>query len=306
MPNYKSCHEAVLQLSARMEEQVVAVVDDCTPQVISLLEEHPHTPSMVIDWMKRDRPDLWERLELAKQQIAPNNPHISFYKRLRRVLTDRFKLLQTPSLPNYLKARYRHPEGTDLISLYSRAAKRGAQKTILLRKKNGTYIDNRSIELRNASSPMSLSFYRSRGIPDQEAQLIIKQYARKGAHAALKKQQKNKCERFVHDVLLEIGEYFASQFIFDTFSFDFVVPSKLVVIEVNGTYWHCDPRFFKASDKVKFPGKTIAAQIVWEKDANKRKRLENSGYKVLYVWEHDIIHEPEAVKDRIKHVLGRD
>ncbi len=306
MPNYKSCHKAVLQLSAQMEEQVIAIVDDCTHQVMKLLEEHPHTPSMVIDWMKRDRPDLWERLELAKQHIAPNNPHISFYKRLRRVLTDRFKLLRTPSLPNHLKARYRHPEGTNLISLYSIASQRGAQKTALIKKKNGTYIDNRSIELRTSSSPMSLAYYRSRGIPDQEAQLIIKQYASKGAHAALKKQQKNKCERFVQDILLEIGEPFASQFRFETFSFDFVVPSNLLVIEVNGTYWHCDPRFFKANDQVKFPGKMITAQVVWDKDANKRKRIENSGYRVLYVWEHDIIHKPEIVKDRIKHALGRD
>lgn len=261
---------------------------------------------MVIDWMKRDRPDLWERLELAKQRIAPNNPHISFYKRLRRVLTDRFGLLRTPSLPNYLKARYRYPEGTNLVAMYSVAARRGARETERLRKENGTYVDNRPIELRNSSSPMSLAYYKSRGISDEEAQLTIKQYASKGAHAALKRQQKNKCERFVQDVLRELGEPFASPFRFEAFSFDFVVPANQLVIEVNGTYWHCDPRFFKAIDRVKFPGKTIAAQVVWDKDTDKRQRLESCGYRVLYVWEHDIIHEPEIVKERIKHAVGRD
>jgi very-short-patch-repair endonuclease len=289
-----------------MEECVVAVVDDCTHQIIELLKKHPHTPSMIIDWIKRDRSDLWERLELAKQQIAPNNPHISFYKRLRRVLTNRFGLLRTPSLPNYLKAKYRHPEGTDLVSIYRNAAQRGAQKTTLLRKKNGTYVDNRPIELRVSSSPMSLAYYRARGISDEDAQLTIKRYAIKGAHAALKKQQQNKCEHFVQNVLSEIGVPFAAQFKFETFLFDFIIPSNNLVIEVNGTYWHCDPRFFKANDQVKFPGKIITAQTMWDKDANKRQRLENYGYRVLYIWEYDIVHEPEIVKGKIKNAVGRD
>lgn len=289
-----------------MEIEVLKIVNECTPEILELLKEHLHTPSMIIEWIMRDHPEKITFLEQAKQRIAPKNPHISFLKRLRRLLTSKFDLLRSPSLPNYIKAKYRHPIGTELKLKYSENASYGAKKTALLRKKNGTYVDNRSIELRKSSSPMSLLYYTSRGISAEEAKLKINKQAVAGAHAALKKQQKNKCEQFVANILDELQISYGSPFKFQTYLFDFILPIKNIVIEVNGTYWHCDPRFFNENDQVKFPGQVLLAKQVWDKDCVKKTKLENNGYRVHYVWEHDIIHRPSFVKDRIIYELGRN
>lgn len=68
------------------------------------------------------------------------------------------------------------------------------------------------------------------------------------------------------------------------FNYDLVFKDEKVIIEVNGTYWHGDPRKYKASDLIY--GKE--ARVIWEKDKRKLEIAETHGYRVLVIWEDDL------------------
>ena len=59
-----------------------------------------------------------------------------------------------------------------------------------------------------------------------------------------------------------------------------------IIIEYNGTYWHGDPRFYKSSDMLS----NYTAKTKWDLDKNKREYAENSGYRVIYIWEYDYLN----------------
>lgn len=67
-------------------------------------------------------------------------------------------------------------------------------------------------------------------------------------------------------------------------------------IEIQGSYWHGDERLF-SENKTNKQEKTIA------KDERRKEYLEMSGYKVIYIWEYDIISNPEKIKAEIKGII---
>lgn len=72
--------------------------------------------------------------------------------------------------------------------------------------------------------------------------------------------------------------------------YDFVYGKK--IIEFNGTYWHCDPRFYESTKKL-FSGKT--AMQIWKKDLEKTKLAIENGFEILHVWEYDYDNDEEKV-----------
>lgn len=73
------------------------------------------------------------------------------------------------------------------------------------------------------------------------------------------------------------GTVFVSQKLLGPFVVDFFIPSTRQVIEVNGCYWHSCPQ-------CGLQGPTGAT----ERDARKAHWLENHGYNVLVIWEHEL------------------
>lgn len=68
-------------------------------------------------------------------------------------------------------------------------------------------------------------------------------------------------------------------------SVDIFIPSRNKVIEIYGTYWHCDPRkydkdYFNKSVK-------MTAEEIWKRDDARTKYLEMLGYQVEIKWEND-------------------
>lgn len=61
---------------------------------------------------------------------------------------------------------------------------------------------------------------------------------------------------------------------------DFLI--KNLIIEVNGSYWHCDPLEYPNGAQYELQTKNI------EKDKIKRQYLVDLGYKIVYIWEHDL------------------
>lgn len=71
-------------------------------------------------------------------------------------------------------------------------------------------------------------------------------------------------------------------------NFDFKVSGTNILIEVNGDFWHANPKIYKAEDIVSLPGKPVKAENIWMKDIKKRLTAESNGYKLLTVWESEL------------------
>ena len=69
--------------------------------------------------------------------------------------------------------------------------------------------------------------------------------------------------------------------------FDFRIGN--ILLEIQGDFWHANPKFYKESYELSFPGNIkIKAKDLWEKDYRKKVLAESRGYTLLYIWENDI------------------
>ena len=78
---------------------------------------------------------------------------------------------------------------------------------------------------------------------------------------------------------------------------DVYIPSKKLIIECDGSFWHCDPRLFPNGAKYEYQKERI------KRDEIKNKYLYDNGYKILRCWELDIINNPKQVEKNIKEIL---
>jgi len=79
---------------------------------------------------------------------------------------------------------------------------------------------------------------------------------------------------------------------------DFTVGTKKV-IEVQGDYFHCNPKLY--------PNGPNASQIDYiVQDYYKKCFYYGNGYKVLYLWEDDILNNLEQVKNDLKDFILKD
>ena len=77
---------------------------------------------------------------------------------------------------------------------------------------------------------------------------------------------------------------------------------KKIIVEIYGDYWHCNPKFYSADDKIKFPGRECVVKEIWKKDKRRVKKLENLGYRVIIIWENDIRYHLKDVKEVLRNV----
>lgn len=96
---------------------------------------------------------------------------------------------------------------------------------------------------------------------------------------------------------------FISEQIIDKLFVDEVNFEKRIVLEIQGDFWHANPRKFKASDIMTFPGRSILASDVWIRDATRRNILSALGYTVIEIWESDWNQNPLLQIERIKEFL---
>lgn len=69
--------------------------------------------------------------------------------------------------------------------------------------------------------------------------------------------------------------------------YDIRLKDSNILIEVNGTFWHADPRIYVATDLVGKKGKL--AKDIWKHDLEKYNAAKQAGFKVIYLWELDIL-----------------
>ena len=109
----------------------------------------------------------------------------------------------------------------------------------------------------------------------QKLSAITKQQWKDGVHTAT---YRSKGQIEVEDVIKSIGYDIKPEFLIEGRPYDTFVLSKNLLIEVNGTVWHRDPRFYKMTDDVKF---------IHQKDAEKINLAKKCGYDIIVIWQHD-------------------
>lgn len=72
---------------------------------------------------------------------------------------------------------------------------------------------------------------------------------------------------------------------------DILLEQYKLVIEVNGSFWHANPKKYKPEDTfTTFYGK-MSAKEIWLKDQIKKNHIESFGYIVETIWDDEITEE---------------
>lgn len=72
--------------------------------------------------------------------------------------------------------------------------------------------------------------------------------------------------------------------------YDFRLINSNILIEVNGRFWHADPRFYEENSIVNQPGKKrhLTAKDIWAKDKKINDYALKNNFFVITLWEDDI------------------
>lgn len=82
-----------------------------------------------------------------------------------------------------------------------------------------------------------------------------------------------------------------------------VVVADRIIFEYYGDYWHANPNRFEMSDIVHHK---IIAKDIWDRDEKRVKLLEDNGYIVYIVWQHDWHSNKEKILKDISIMFNWD
>lgn len=112
-----------------------------------------------------------------------------------------------------------------------------------------------------------------------------------------KEMAKNKTwpEMEFERLLNELGVPYRTQEVVGGKIFDFYIPSANLLVEIDGDYWHGNPKIYKRPNKMQNTNK--------KNDRKKTLIAENEGYKISRVWESDLKENFGIQKGRFKRIL---
>ena len=79
--------------------------------------------------------------------------------------------------------------------------------------------------------------------------------------------------------------------------YDFYIPIKNIIIEVDGDFWHCNPNTKFILLEYKTQEKNL------KRDQQKNQWAKNNGFKLLRFWEYDIKNNPQQIIEILKQEL---
>lgn len=119
---------------------------------------------------------------------------------------------------------------------------------------------------------------RKKTLLNKYGTLIIKQTSTSKWHLKIKKILES------HGIRTEHEKNILKFYITDEFD-----KNKNVCIELNGDFWHCNPKIFE--ENYYHPIIKMLAKNIWEKDEKKYENYRKNGYDVFIIWESDNILE---------------
>jgi len=143
--------------------------------------------------------------------------------------------------------------------------------------KNGMYGRTHTPEARAKIRAANLRQFSDPKARERHAILTCKQIAEGRTGKSY-----NGLETRVAAMFDEQGVNYVQQYRVGRYLFDFYLPDTNTLVEVHGTFWHADPRFYDHNNLSKTQRRNV------ENDKRKAQRAERDGYKLRIIWEHDV------------------
>lgn len=94
--------------------------------------------------------------------------------------------------------------------------------------------------------------------------------------------RKSEPQRMVEEMLANLGVQFSSEYFLDFFSIDIAIPERKIAIEVDGDYFHSNPRLYPEIPQ-------YGAQLRnFNQDQKKNQYLASQGWTLIRYWESDV------------------
>lgn len=100
-------------------------------------------------------------------------------------------------------------------------------------------------------------------------------------------------EKFMKDLGITVKAQYQIGYKF----YDFHILGTNILVEFDGSYWHCDPALYPNGPENAVQKKAII------NDAYKNKLAAANGFELIRVWENDFKLHPRSVAKRIKLIL---
>ena len=119
--------------------------------------------------------------------------------------------------------------------------------------------------------------------PQQKEDIILKKWKASGYISNI--------ELKTYTFLKELGYDVEPQFMFETYShkYDIHILNTNILIEVNGNWWHLNPKLYNEDYELKVGTYKIKAKDKWELDKKHIEYANKNNYIVYTIWEQDII-----------------
>jgi very-short-patch-repair endonuclease len=90
-------------------------------------------------------------------------------------------------------------------------------------------------------------------------------------------------------ILEQLGFEYCYQFGIQRRHYDFLLTEYNLILEINGDYWHANPKFYNRGDVLTLPGnRKVLVSAIWDYDLKKKQLAESRGFAVIYIWEQEI------------------
>jgi len=157
------------------------------------------------------------------------------------------------------------------------------------------------------NNPFIINKNKSKSWRQKAKRTMLKKYGVSNAymlakHTSLSKPQREILE-FIQTNYKEFTVFsdFAIEKSRKKYKVDILIKEINLAIEFNGTYWHCDPRFYEKNYFNK--KKKLKAEQIWSYDSDRKTFLEGLGYKVVVVWEHDYKTDSEQTLNSLRECV---
>lgn len=124
----------------------------------------------------------------------------------------------------------------------------------------------------------------------QEKQLYVERQAKK------MDENPTSCEKAFIEIMIELKVNFETQKIIKGKIFDFYIPEKNILIEVDGDYWHGYGKEYNEMNEIQ--------KRTHRSDKQKDILAKGLGYGIIRIWEHELEDELYLVtKENLRKLL---
>jgi len=104
-------------------------------------------------------------------------------------------------------------------------------------------------------------------------------------------------ERVFSEMMKELGIEVQCQKVINNKIYDFYIPSKNMMVEVDGDYWYANPLIYEGKELNKIQIRNV------KNDKKKDILAIGNGFKLERVWEYDLKNNYKEQKERLKKLL---